>query len=319
MKWLKNLCAKVGYKGGDLEFRKPTEPTTADLDVVAKAVLLKENINPSKGNVAVVASLFKLGMLQGEDFFDAMPRAQNLALGLLHVQSENILKPVAEALRQLPQAYVVPDFGGTKYLTIFDKIKNISDEEVQELWSRLIAGEIASGGTFSLRTIDVLSKMVSHDLKAFEEIMAPYISGVGLLSADYRSHTALYDDSSNNLDKVLEMHHLFGIEGGTSITFTSFIDFKSSVQFRKCYRDRFLELEFCHGVMKIEVDEDLNKINTVFGELVVDNSLSELVTLVRVQNVDFGNKFSKFVKVLDANGIKHEYVAKVLTAAGRGL
>lgn len=46
----------------------------------------------------------------------------------------------------------------------------ISDEQVQELWAKILAGEIITPKTFSKRTLDVLLRLSTEEAKLFEKI-----------------------------------------------------------------------------------------------------------------------------------------------------
>ncbi|MHC4060172.1 MAG: DUF2806 domain-containing protein [Planctomycetota bacterium] len=52
----------------------------------------------------------------------------------------------------------------------FEAAKDVGDKEVQLLWAKILAGEVASPGTFSLRTMDILRVIDRNDAKRFELI-----------------------------------------------------------------------------------------------------------------------------------------------------
>ena len=52
----------------------------------------------------------------------------------------------------------------------FDKCRLISDEEMQSLWARLLAGEANSPGRFSKRTIDLVSSLDKFDADVFSKV-----------------------------------------------------------------------------------------------------------------------------------------------------
>lgn len=49
----------------------------------------------------------------------------------------------------------------------FDKCKNISDDEMQELWSKILAGEANQPGSHSKRTVDLLASLDKKDAELF--------------------------------------------------------------------------------------------------------------------------------------------------------
>ena len=52
----------------------------------------------------------------------------------------------------------------------FDNCRLISDEEMQSLWAKLLAGEANSPGRYSKRTVNVLSSMDKSDAVAFKSL-----------------------------------------------------------------------------------------------------------------------------------------------------
>lgn len=58
-----------------------------------------------------------------------------------------------------------------------DEIRNVSDEEMQSYWARIIKGEYDSPGTFSKHTLTILSDMTRKDAEAFNKLCGMSIGG----------------------------------------------------------------------------------------------------------------------------------------------
>lgn len=56
-------------------------------------------------------------------------------------------------------------------LKFFKKIEEISDNDMQLLWAKILAGEIKKPKSFSLRTLEVVSNLSSDDAKLFLKIL----------------------------------------------------------------------------------------------------------------------------------------------------
>nr|WP_316638694.1 DUF2806 domain-containing protein [uncultured Roseateles sp.] len=54
----------------------------------------------------------------------------------------------------------------------FDDCKDVSDDEMQTLWGRLLAGEVARPGAFSLRTLQLLRNLSSLEANLFSRLCA---------------------------------------------------------------------------------------------------------------------------------------------------
>lgn len=83
------------------------------------------------------------------------------------IQAADALKalPAAESISEQP---VDPDWTAR----FFDSVQDVSNDEMQRLWGQLLAGEIASPGRFSLRTLDVLRNLSSKEAQLFHRYMA---------------------------------------------------------------------------------------------------------------------------------------------------
>lgn len=56
------------------------------------------------------------------------------------------------------------------FVRFYEAVGNISDEVMQDLWAKLLAGEVAEPSSFSLKTIDVLRNLSKQDAKLFSLI-----------------------------------------------------------------------------------------------------------------------------------------------------
>ena len=74
----------------------------------------------------------------------------------------------------------------------FDYIQDVSSEDMQKIWAKILAGEVESPGRTSLRTLDTLRNMTQIDAEMFRDI-CPLIIGDGVV---------FYNDSVKNLSAV---------------------------------------------------------------------------------------------------------------------
>lgn len=56
------------------------------------------------------------------------------------------------------------------FIRFYEAVGNISDEEVQEIWAKILAGEIAKPSSFSLKTIDTLKNISKKDTDLFVKL-----------------------------------------------------------------------------------------------------------------------------------------------------
>lgn len=58
------------------------------------------------------------------------------------------------------------------FMRFYEIVGNISDEKVQDMWAHIMAGEINSPHSFSLRTIDVLKNIGKTEAELFSNILS---------------------------------------------------------------------------------------------------------------------------------------------------
>ncbi len=56
----------------------------------------------------------------------------------------------------------------------FDSVADVSDEDLQKLWGKVLAGEIIQPKSYSLRTLETLKNLSKYEAELFQKI-APYI------------------------------------------------------------------------------------------------------------------------------------------------
>lgn len=62
--------------------------------------------------------------------------------------------------------------------TFRDSVKNISSEELQSIWAKLLANEIQSPSTYSLRTLDTLKNMSKYEAEKFKQFIKLTITDI---------------------------------------------------------------------------------------------------------------------------------------------
>ncbi len=64
------------------------------------------------------------------------------------------------------------------FVRFFEAVGNVSDETMQNLWAKILAGEIAHPSTFSLKTIDVMRNLSKRDAELFIKVCShSFMSG----------------------------------------------------------------------------------------------------------------------------------------------
>lgn len=107
--------------------------------------------------------LDKLGLPE-EDKKLAIIRLQR---DLLH--ADNLKQIVQDAAPQIRKATDVKDLDPDWVDNFAEKAGKISDEDMQRLWSKLLAGEVNDHGTFAKKTVNTLYELDKDTAKAFSK------------------------------------------------------------------------------------------------------------------------------------------------------
>jgi uncharacterized repeat protein (TIGR03899 family) len=122
---------------------------------------------------------------------------------LLHKEMErqqNIDKVVEIAAEQLSQDTTISDDPVDKDWSVrfFDIVQDISNQEMQGLWGRILAGETKKPSSFSLRTLELLRNLSKEEAECFIKF--------GQLSIETPNNVVLLSFSNEKLLK--EKYHL---------------------------------------------------------------------------------------------------------------
>ena len=85
-------------------------------------------------------------------------------------RQKNMEDITAKALPQLDEKATPDSMENDWLVNFFDKSRIVSDNEMQDLWSRVLAGEANTPGTYSKRTVNFLSDLDKADAELFAKL-----------------------------------------------------------------------------------------------------------------------------------------------------
>ena len=118
--------------------------------------------------------------------------------------SSAVMEGAADALGDRLVDDHAPDHDWTA--RFFDCVKDVSDEDMQNLWSQILAGEVESPGRTSLRTLEVLRNMTKRDAKMFNGI-CDFVLGDNFL---FYEETYVQQFRPLNYDTLLHLQSTVG-------------------------------------------------------------------------------------------------------------
>lgn len=110
--------------------------------------------------------------ITSEDFNRLMQRAGTRLVLQETIKQHNIENVVDNAYEILEKEEVCSDEPVEQgwINRFFDSVADVSDEDLQKLWGKVLAGEIRQPKSYSLRTLETLKNLSKHEAELFEKV-----------------------------------------------------------------------------------------------------------------------------------------------------
>lgn len=141
----------------------------------------KESAVPSE-TTPLTPSQFA-GAVQNMAAADQLQRGVNLKKIALLAEEEAEQIDRDSQIAQCNDSSPTQEFDADWFARWRNAAQDVSSEEMQRLWGKLLAGEVAKPGNYSLHTIDFLARMSSADADLLARI-APFVTGAGIVKVD---------------------------------------------------------------------------------------------------------------------------------------
>ena len=104
----------------------------------------------------------------------------------------------------------------------FAEVQDVSSEKMQQIWAKILAGEVETPGRTSMQTLSILKNMSQRDAELFERV-APFIMKDFVLSDASTEKISGFPPYSDFLK--LSYHNLMHVESGLHATFVKPSDY----------------------------------------------------------------------------------------------
>lgn len=149
-------------------------------DISKPATVLIEKISDAVGGLFEPYQITRVAKAEAEaeriraesqiEITDLHRRAFHRFLNEEAKKQQNIEEIARKALPQLGDDSQPERVEDDWIVDFFDKSRLVSDEEMQTLWSRVLAGEANNPGSYSKRTISILASLDKRDAQLFTEL-----------------------------------------------------------------------------------------------------------------------------------------------------
>lgn len=195
-------------------------------------------------------------------------------------RQENMEKITEKALPQLNEGSDPSRMEDDWVTNFFDKSRIVSDEEMQTLWSSILAGEANAPGTYSKRTVNFLGDLDKKDAEFFQALCR-----FGWLVGSF---TPLI---FNAKDKIYNDH---GVNFGTLSHLDSIglIQFNSITGFNRIGLPKKFTVSYCGNPLSLTLEKEANN-QLPIGNVLLTKVGQELATVCQVPGI---NGFDEYVK-----------------------
>ncbi len=189
---------------------KIVEPATVLINKISDAVggLYKpyqiRRVSKAEADAAIIKEQAHI------EINDLQRRAFNRLVSEEAKRQDNIESITEKAIPQLTSSSTPQDMDNDWIMSFFDKCRIVSDEDMQLLWAKLLAGEANSPGSYSKRTINSLASLDKVDAELFiafccftwliDEDLVPLV-----YTKDLKLNQSIYKKNGINFNKVLHL------------------------------------------------------------------------------------------------------------------
>lgn len=193
-KLIDTIRGAIGTLYEPTKIRRLTAAKSYEIEEIAKAIRNNSDmpiIYNSEGGVIIDSS----------DYHEIAKRAGQRLLFQEITKQQNIDAVVSKAHKELADESLVTSdpVCNDWVLRFFNSVGEVSDEKMQLIWAKVLSGEVKKPGSFSLRTLHVLSTLSSQEADSLKRI-APFSLSMTGINCVY--------ESSQYFRDALPLHHI---------------------------------------------------------------------------------------------------------------
>jgi len=160
----------IKIEGKPLE--KLIETVSAGIGTLYKPRAIRKEAEAKSYEIEIIANANAKASIIKSDSLDEI--AERVKKRLFHqeinrqVNLDNIIDNSTKYLNQEVSEIPVNEDWRTRF---FNKAQDITSEELQDVWGKILANEINKPGSFSVRTLDILFNLSKNEAESFKKIV----------------------------------------------------------------------------------------------------------------------------------------------------
>lgn len=264
-----------------IHIKRIAKARAKEISIVSKALCDNINIpiNYDNGNINISTNDTELLLLRAKHrlSFQEIKKQQNI---------ESVVYMAYEILKNLISVSSTP-VDDDWVNTFFDSVANVSNEQMQIIWSRILSGEIEKPGRFSLRTLNTLKMLTQSD--------ALNIENLSKFSVNIKNNQiVIYDDElltefGITYSKLLYLEDIGIIQMNTGMK----LDITVDEEYDGINNDEFKIILYSKDQLKHNIEIPVIKFTSVGNEIVSIFSSDKNVEYIKKVLLKFREKWNK--------------------------
>jgi hypothetical protein len=194
-------------------------------------------------------------------------------------KQQNIEAITEKALPQLESESQPQKMDRDWISNFFDKCRIVSDDEMQQLWGKVLAGEANNPGTYSKRTVNFIGSLDKQDAILFSKLCGFGWMPGNLMPLVYDSEHCVYTDQNINFTALTHLDNI------------GLITFQNLSGFRQIHLPKRVQIHYFGHPLMIEFRQDNDNVLDL-GKVLLTQTGEQLARICGAQPV---NGFVDFV------------------------
>ena len=185
-----------------------SKPATVLIEKISGAIGILYEPTRVKRDAFAKAEAGKIHALANIEISEIKQRALNRLIHEEGKKQENIESIIAQATASVQEGASPENIEDDWISHFFDKCRNVSDKEMQGLWSNLLAGEANKPGSYSKRTIELISTLDKSDAHLFTRLCSFVLTGGQFILAVLNCNADIYKKQGINFETLTHLDSL---------------------------------------------------------------------------------------------------------------
>ena len=172
-KLIEAISGAIGKAYEPKHIKKMTDATAYEIKMIAEAIR-------NNSDVPIVYNSSKVS-IDTSNYEEIAKRASNRLAYQEITKQQNIESVVDNAYKELENVNAVSNepVNSDWMIRFFNCVEDISNEDMQKIWGRILAGEVKRPSTYSYRTLEKLKNMTQQEAEHFQQVASLALQGGG--------------------------------------------------------------------------------------------------------------------------------------------